>query len=150
MSKIGNIVRILVILSLVYWVLFLTAYPLPLITSTFLEFILKLIGIPTISYGQYLIVNFGSISRTFHLSTECAGIALFSVFLMGAFIVPGFKLKHRLLSILFVPLLFLGNSLRILLSILVARYYSVDLSIFFHDTLGQVIIFAIAIFAYLL
>jgi exosortase/archaeosortase family protein len=63
------------------------------------------------------------------------------MFLVGVFIAPGFSLRHRLFALAFLPVLFLGNVVRIMLGVLAGVHFSADASIFFHNTFGQVLIF---------
>lgn len=124
-------------------------HPIPELTAKTVDFFLSLFKINAVNYGRFLIVEFKDINRIFDISAECAGIIIFSVFLFATFIVPGYKLKHRLVTLGFIPILFLGNSFRILLSVVLARNYSVEFSIFFHNTFGQVFIFGITILCYI-
>lgn len=124
-------------------------YPIPEVTAKLVGFFLKFISIGSVSHGKYLIVDFIGTNRIFELSAECSGIVIFSIFLFGVFIVPGYSFPHRLITVGFIPILFFGNAVRILLSVVLARNYSVDFSIFFHNTFGQVIIFGITILCYI-
>ena len=72
---------------------------------------------------------------------ECSGLILYAMFLIGIFIVPYFSFKHRLIALAFLPVLFFGNALRVMASILVGFHFTAKASEFFHDTFGQVLIF---------
>lgn len=62
---------------------------------------------------------------------------------------PVFPLTQRFASLLFVPFLFLGNIMRIITDVLVAKYISPDMLLFYHDSLGQVFIFFWGIILYI-
>lgn len=146
------IIRYGILLIAVIWVIYAypSYYPLPQ-ASTWLAYqYLNILKIPAVPFKNHLLVEFTDYIRIFDISAECSGIAIFSVFLLATFIIPKFKVKHRLIALLFIPLLFIGNTLRILLSVLFARNIGVDFSIFFHNTIGQVIIFGITVLCYIL
>lgn len=149
--KIDNIVRYSILGIFVLWLIiaFPNFYPIPEITSFLVFTFAKTMGMEVVYYGEYLIVNFGNINRIFHLSIECAGIILYIIFLTGTFLIPKFKLSHRLVGLFFLPILLIANALRILMSVYIAKNYGVEFSLFFHDTIGQVFIFGIGIFSYI-
>ena len=145
-------IRVGIIGFIVSWLTlsFPTFAPIPQIMATFVKWTLLLFGIPVAAFDRFLVVDFFGIDRIIDISAECSGIIIFSVFLFVIFITPKFKLAHRLSALLFIPLLFVGNAIRILLSVIIARTYSVDASIFFHNTLGQVLIFGFTILIFML
>ena len=149
--KADNIFRFSVLGLFAIW--FIKNYPafkpIPEVTVWVMEKILNFIHIPTVPYGNLFVVTINGVNRIFNLSGECAGIILFTVFLFGTFIIPDFKIRDRLISLLFLPLIFLGNTLRILIDIIIANKFSLASSTFFHDTIGQAIIFGIAIWSYI-
>lgn len=120
-------------------------YPFPHITSQILAFILNQIGIYAFPHGNELIVDNLPI---LHISAECSGIILMSIFPLTIFLIPHFSAKQRMASLLFLPVLFLGNIVRILIDILVGLNFSVSALIFFHDSVGQILVFLWAIGAY--
>ena len=83
-------------------------YPVPQFTGKIVNFFLNAINITSIQYGRFLIVDFVDANRIFKLSAECAGIILYSVFLLVIFIVPQYSLLHRMIGLAFIPLLFIG------------------------------------------
>jgi exosortase/archaeosortase family protein len=115
--------------------------PLPQLTASINAFFLNNIDIHSIPVNNYLLVSFEGVDRIYELSSECSGLILYAMFLIGIFIVPYFSLKHRLIALMFLPVLFLGNSLRIFACVLIGYNYSASASVFFHDTFSQVLIF---------
>lgn len=149
--KILNILFRVIVLGLVgIWAIltYPSFTPLREISVIVIKFILGLFSIESTYYSNYLITEIGGINRIFTISPECAGIYIFIIFLVGCFLFPKARLKDLIISILFIPLIFLLNIIRILISILLAKYLNIELSIFFHNTFGQVFIFVIGIFIY--
>ena len=62
------------------------------------------------------------------------------------FLMPKISLKHRLLSLLALPLIYLVNIARIVLGVMIGSYTNIRMMTFFHDTVGQVflLIFTVA------
>jgi exosortase/archaeosortase family protein len=124
--------------------------PLPKITSNADAFFLNTIGMQTITEGRFLVVSFPEVNRIYELSSECCGLLLFAMFLIAVFVVPSFSYKHRLIAVLFLPLIFFGNIFRIALGIIIGYHFSADASVFFHDTFGQIFIFIWVIACFLI
>lgn len=142
-NKIDLVCRIAIIgLCIAYLIFEFPAYkPVPQVTSKADAWLLNSIGIKTTSMGRFLVVSFQDVNRIYELSSECCGLVLYAMFLIGIFIVPYFSLKHRLLALLFLPVLFFGNAFRIMIGVLVGYEFSAEASEYFHDTFGQIIIF---------
>lgn len=120
--------------------------PLPQWTGILSANVLNSVGIFSAAWGDYLIVeNLPPLK----ISAECSGIVLLLVFPLTIFLMPVFPLTQRFASLLFVPFLFFGNTMRIITDVLVAKYISPDMLLFYHDSLGQVFIFFWGITAYL-
>ena len=149
--KLENILRFSIVGLFLLWVIltFPDYTPLPYLTSFFVVKFANVFGMTAIEYGRYMIIDLNGINNIFHLSGECAGLLLYAVFVAGTFLIPKFKTKERLVALLFIPVLFFANVLRIFLSVYLAKLVSVDFSLFFHDTIGQVLIFSIGIGSYL-
>ena len=150
--KKSNIIRFGILGIFLLWVIitFPTLYPIRELTVYLATIMGKFIGINAVAYKEFMVVSFKDINRIFNISTMCTGIVLYIIFLMATLLIPNYKLKDRLIGLLFIPILLLGNVIRILMSVYIAIDYSIDFSLFFHDTIGQVFIFAIGIFSYLL
>jgi exosortase/archaeosortase family protein len=54
-----------------------------------------------------------------------------------------------LIALLFLPILFFGNALRIMASVLIGYNFSAKSSEFFHDTFGQILIFVWVILCFI-
>jgi len=132
----------ILLICLGYIILAFPGYePLPELTAQVNAQVLSTIGIPAISLERYVVVSFSQVDRIYELSSECSGLLVYMMFLIGIAVVPYFSAHNRLFALLFLPILFLGNSLRILTGIIVGFRFAVDASEFFHATFGQVLIF---------
>jgi len=142
-NKIDIIFRISIISACIAYILL--AYPryepLPQLTASVNAFFLNNMGINSIPINNFILVSFEGVDRIYELSSECSGLILYAMFLIGIFIVPYFSIRHRLIAVLFLPVLFFGNSLRVMACILVGYNFSASASLFFHDTFGQILIF---------
>ena len=107
-------------------------------------------GLPVTIWNNYMLVEYSGLARVFSLSAECAGVIVLSIFLFPLFITPQIALKNRLIGLLFIPLLFFGNVLRIALDIVAGAYISAQDVVLLHNTLGQVFIFGWAILTFYL
>lgn len=120
--------------------------PLPQWTGVISAGVLNALGIFSVAWGDFLIVeNLPPLK----ISAECSGIVLLLVFPLTIFLMPVFPIRQRVASLAFVPFLFLGNVFRIVTDVLVAKYISPEMLLFYHDSLGQVFIFFWGIVAYL-
>jgi exosortase/archaeosortase family protein len=144
-------IRTALILSCVaYLIIGFPSYePLPKITSHANALFLNTIGVHTVNEGRFLVVSFPTVDRIYELSSECCGLILFAMYFIAIFLVPNFSYKHRFIAVLFLPLIFFGNIFRIALGILIGYHFSVDASVFFHDTFGQILIFVWVIVCFL-
>jgi len=132
----------ILLICLGYIVLAFPGYaPLPELTAQVNAQVLNTAGIHTISLQRYVVVSFSQADRIYELSSECSGLLVYLMFLIGIAVVPYFSVSNRLFALLFLPILFMGNALRILFGILIGYRFSVDASEFFHATFGQVLIF---------
>lgn len=120
--------------------------PFPEVTAFLVAKLLVLLGVNAVNWGHLLLVEG---IPGLEVSAECSGIILMMIFPLTIFLIPSVQLRHRLASLLFIPILFFGNVLRITVDALVGVYYSPDMILFFHDTVGQVFIFFWAIVLYL-
>ena len=138
----SNILRFGILIVLIIWLIisYPTFSPIPETTSMISTSILNKLNIETINYGKYMVVDFNGINRIFELSAECSGIVLFSVFLFIIFLIPKLSLKSRLLSLFMIPIIFITNLIRILSSVIIANKFSINWSLIFHNTIGQVFI----------
>jgi exosortase/archaeosortase family protein len=72
------------------------------------------------------------------ISFECTGFMFISIFILTIFMMPNISLKHRLVSLLLVPLIYLANIARIIMGLTIGIYTNIHTMILFHDTVGQV------------
>lgn len=142
-NKINIAIRILIISGcIVYLISAFPGYePLPQITSKADAILLNGMGIDSTPLGRYLIVSFKDSNVIYELSSECSGLVLYSMFIIGIFLVPYFSFKHRAIALAFLPVLFFGNILRVMFGIIVGYHFTIEASEFFHDTFGQILIF---------
>jgi exosortase/archaeosortase family protein len=132
----------LILACIAYLILGYPAYqPLPQITAQADAWLLNTAGIHAVSDSRYLVASFHHQDYIYELSYECCGLILFAIYIIVIFLIPKFSYKHRAVALLFLPLIFFGNILRIALGVMVGYHVSVDASIFFHDTFGQILIF---------
>lgn len=121
-------------------------YPFPEWTSILSAALLRGIGTPAIPYQHFLVVPNLPVLE---ISAECSGVVLMMIFPLIIFLIPGINIRHRLGSLLFLPILYFGNLLRIVLDVQLGLAYGTTALEFFHDTLGQVFIFLWAIIVYI-
>ena len=141
---------VLILLVVMYLIIGFPSYePLPKLTSKANASFLNIIGIQTVTEGRFLVVSFPEVNRIYELSSECCGLILFAMFVIAVFLVPSFSYKHRLIALLFLPLIFFGNIIRISLGVLIGYHMTADASVFFHDTFGQILIFVWVIACFL-
>lgn len=143
------IVKVLVIgLILVYLVTqFPYFYPFPEITSWSVANLLSLLGVPSLPWKNVVVAQG---LPTMEISAECSGVVLLMIFPLIIFLIPNIKLSHRLASLLFIPILYFGNVLRITMDAFVGLNFGVDKLVIFHDTVGQVFVFFWTILLYII
>lgn len=141
--------KLLVIGVILYYLItnFPDFHPFPEVTAFLVAELLGLFGVIAVNWGHLLVVEG---LPGLEVSAECSGIILMMIFPLTIFLIPSVDIKHRLASLFFIPILFLGNIIRITVDVLIGIHYSTDLLIFFHDTIGQVFIFFWAITLYLI
>lgn len=142
-------ISIIAVLSIYLIAFYPGYYPLPQLTAKVVSFILGTLNISSAVDGTFIVVAFPELAQALELSAECSGIILFAMFIFVVFIVPDIPLSHRLVAILFIPLLFLANLFRIIAGIIVGYHTKIGAVDFFHNTIGQVLMFFIAISVYM-
>lgn len=145
-----KIIRIMAItLVFAYLVLHFPDYThIVFLTALGIQLVSPLFGIPVTIRDHFPIVEYPDVTRIFSVSAECSGVIIFSLVIFSLFITPEISFKKRMIGLLMIPAIFLGNISRIILDINFARYFSPDLTIFFHDTFGQLFIFFWAIMTF--
>lgn len=152
-KRIDKLLRTLFIIALIGY--FIIAYPnfkpFPQLTATIVSLIMFLYsGTVPVVYNNIIFVNLYNQIYQIDVSVECSGIALVLIFGIVMFITPGIKMKHRIYSLLFLPIIYMSNAIRISLSILFGQLTTVNGLLIFHSSIGQVLIFTAMISCYIL
>lgn len=116
-------------------------------TSRYLATVLSyFVGITPVTEGNILFLRMDDHIFPILISFECTGFMFISIFILIMFLMPKINLKHRLLSLLALPLIYLVNIARIVLGVMIGSYTNIRVMTFFHDTVGQVflLIFTVA------
>ena len=122
-------------------------WPFPELATKIVMSVLHLLGYEALRLGNLLLIDgFNPV----HISAACSGIVILLVFIVTIHALPVISLQHKVSSLLLLPLLLVGNILRILMSIFTGIYVSPEAMIFVHDTLGQIFIFFWAVLLYIL
>jgi exosortase/archaeosortase family protein len=122
-------------------------YPFPQITAFFASKILALFGYTVVNVGNLLVLEGFNPVR---VSGECSGIMLLLAFIITIHLLPVLKTRHKVGSLILIPVILFGNFLRIVMSMLAGVWWSPDAMIFFHNSFSQVFIFVWSIAAYLI
>ena len=125
-------------------------YPFPELTSLGVGSLLRFANLEAVSAGRYLVVTFKNVSQPLAISGECAGIIIMLVYMGVIFISPYFSLTHKFSAMVVIPLILLGNIIRIFIAVLLGHYVSVNTMLAFHNSVGNVFMFVWAIVCYLL
>ncbi len=121
-------------------------HPFPEFATGSVTLILTLFGYQVVHMGSMLLIDgFNPVQ----ISAECSGIVILLVFIFTIHVLPVISFKHKVSSLLLLPLLLIGNVLRLLLSIITGVLISPQAMIFVHDTIGQIFIFLWAILLYI-
>jgi len=121
--------------------------PLPQLTSVVGAATLNLFGAETTAHRNYIV---GFNQNSYALSPECSGIILLLAVIGTLQLVPLLSIRKKLISLMIIPLLLLGNMIRIVLGFGAETIFGVDGHIFFHDTASQLLIFFWAIGSYMI
>ena len=153
MKKDNVIILTVIVLMCLYLLLQYPEYkPLPEITAKGVSYILSpIFGFQPLNYNNIILLNLENRIITLTVSPECSGILVISIFIFVIFITPKIKLKHKFLSLLFVPLIIFLNIIRIALGVVVGtRMSSTEILLIFHNSLGQVFLFFVLITVYII
>ncbi len=107
------------------------------------------IGTTPIFYQNNLILNLGSITPIV-VSPECSGLFILIIFLLVVWLIPNISIKSRFFSFLLIPILFFSNIIRLLFAVIIGDKFGVESLIFYHATIGQIFIFIIMIYCFIL
>lgn len=118
------------------------------ITSQYVATVLSyFVGIIPATAGNILFLKMNDHIVSILISFECTGLMFISIFILTIFMMPKISLKHRLLSLLLLPLIYLINIARIVIGIILGIYTNIHTMIFFHDTVGQIILLIFTVMA---
>lgn len=138
MSLYKRKIIILVILSFTIITYFENIF-LSELTSRYVATVLSyFVGIIPATAGNILFLKMNDYIVPILISFGCTGFMFISIYTLVMFIMPGISLKHRFISLLLLPLIYLVNIARIVLGIILGIYTNIRTMIFFHDTVGQV------------
>lgn len=107
------------------------------------------IGTTPIFYQNNLILNLDSITPIV-VSPECSGLFILIIFLLVIWLVPNISIKSRFFSFLLIPILFFSNIIRLLFAVIIGDKFGVESLIFYHATIGQIFIFVIMVYCFIL
>lgn len=142
----------LIILSVpLYLVLWLNVSLLPIqyLVAGQSEWVLGVIGLH--ATRDNLILNVGTGSPfTFFIGPDCTGWKSMLAFVALVFATLGASMKKRLSGIIAgIPLIYLGNLLRIVVVVLIERGFGFEAAVIFHDWLWQAGLIFIVLFVWL-
>ncbi|WP_370574143.1 hypothetical protein [Methanomethylovorans sp.] len=139
--NISRRLTVLIILSFIALTYFKNAVLCELTNRYVATLLGHIIGIVPATSGNILFMKMDDYIVPILISFECTGLMFISIFLLTMFILPDIRLKHRLLSLLLLPMLYLANLARIIIGISLGAYTEdTHLMTLFHDTLGQVVL----------
>lgn len=113
-------------------------------------FISYFVGIIPITTGNILFLKMNDHIVPILISFECTGLMFISIFILTMFMLPDIKLKHRFISLLLLPLIYLANVARIVFGIILGIYTNISMMNLFHDTVGQVFLLIFTVVALLI
>jgi len=120
--------------------------PMPQITASVNSWVLNQAGIENSVISNIIVIDgFYNVS----VSAECSGIILILIFILTIHALPFLSNKQKVSSFVLIPVLFLGNIIRLLMSILVGVYSTKEAMVFVHNSFGQVFLYIWAIGMYI-
>lgn len=99
------------------------------------------VGIIPATAGNILFLKMDDHIVPILITFGCTGFMFISVYTLIMFVMPGISLKHRFISLLLLPFIYLSNIARIVVGIMLGVHTNVRLMSLFHDTVGQVFVF---------
>jgi len=85
-----------------------------------------------------IILNVDNVITLINVSPECSGFLFISCSILLIWILPNINLKHRILSLLLIPMIYITNLIRITLSLIIGINTNVEIMIYSHRTIGQI------------
>lgn len=120
---------------------------LPKLTVAILSNLINLIfGYYPVYTDNTLLLSIKNVITPINISPECSGISLIIISVILVFLLPNIKFKDRLKSIFLIPIIYILNIFRLMLSLIVGIYFNnAYLILLIHDTIGQLIIIIMVI-----
>lgn len=124
--------------------------PVPQITAKLTAYILGcFIGAAPAVHGNIVFLKINNDITALDISPECSALVAMLVFISVMFITPGIKLKHRLYSLLLVPVLYAVNLFRITSETFVGSISNIRIMSIYHVGVGQIVFFSAMILLYI-
>lgn len=151
-TDIDKVIR-LVVLCLLLGILIIgypDYFPIPQITALLIAKILGcFIGASPIVSQNSVLLSINNEIVSMDISPECSALIAMLLFIFVMFITPGIKLKHRLYSLLFIPILYVANLFRITSEVFIGSIFNIEAMSIFHAGIGQVVFFSTMILLYI-
>lgn len=151
-TDIDKIVRLAVLCFLlgIFIIGYPNYFPIPQITALLTAKILGcFIGASPIVSQNSVLLSINNDIVSLDISPECSALIAMLLFISVMFITPGIKLKHRLYSLLFIPILYFVNLLRITFEVFVGTRFNIEAMSLFHAGIGQIMFFSTMILLYI-
>lgn len=150
MSRFTRIVIIVTILSFTILMYFKSIFLSEIATQYVATVLNYFIGIVPVTAGNILFLNMNDQIVPILISFDCTGFMFISIFILIMFMMPEISLKHRIISLLLLPLIYLANVARIVFGIILGINTNIRMMTFFHDTVGQVFLLVFTVVALVL
>lgn len=124
--------------------------PLPRITAYLVAQLLSVfIGSSPAVSDNVVLLSINDGLAAINISTECSGFIVLLLFEFVMFLTPRIELKHRFYSLIFIPVIYLANIIRIASAVVIGEISNIDTMMIYHNSMGQIIFFAMLIISYI-
>jgi len=145
-----EIAYIFIVISAIVGYLFFTFpdfYPFPETTAFLTMKMINIFDYSAVNYKHNILINgYDPIA----VSAECSGIIILVAFVLTIQVMPMLTIFQKVTAILISPIIYLGNLIRIFMSLMAGLKGNVSVMMFVHDTVGQIFLFFWAITIYLI
>jgi exosortase/archaeosortase family protein len=125
-------------------------FPIPQVTALLIAKILGcFIGASPIVSQNSVLLSINNEVVSMDVSPECSALIAMLLFIFVMFITPGIKVQHRLYSLLFIPILYAVNLLRIISEVFVGSRFNIETMSIYHAGVGQIVFFSTMILLYI-
>lgn len=107
------------------------------------------LGVVPAYFNDYVIFNFKEITPL-KLSPECSGLTVVIIFIIVVWLIPNVRLKNRIYALVFVPILYFANIIRLLMAVIIGDKINVNALSIYHGTVGQLFIFVMLIACFMI